>query len=198
MRLLAVLSLVLLNLGCSYLKTRNNDKIKLEPEYGLEIKDPDVQILVDEFFLLAEQSGVSFTKQVSIGITDHIRDYHKTAIGLCTYNARWREIDIDKKYWKTATWTSKISLVFHELTHAYCYRDHDWAAKHEYQDPRVESVLRLVDPVYYRPSFIREPDGYFNDGCPITIMHPVILDDECMNKHYSRYIVEMFERCQPY
>jgi hypothetical protein len=56
---------------------------------------------------------------------------------------------------------------------------------------RLNEALNWVSKGGPRP-------GYYDDGCPSTFMHPVILDDFCVANHFSDYSKEMFNRCKPW
>lgn len=148
-------------------------KVKLAPEYPGE--DPRVIDIVKEYKELATKQGFYFTKQVTIGFSDI---QSATVIAFCTFGKGWREIDIDKDFWDRSDYFARKMVVFHELTHCYCDRDHDYGL----DKPYVKSKKTLEN-------------GYFDDGCAITIMHPVQLFDSCYLAHYDHYVKEMFDRC---
>lgn len=173
------------------------EKAKPAPEHVGEAVDPELKVIVDEFFSLSKRFNITFQNEASIGFSN-LDKYKKTAIGLCTYGDGWREIDIDKNYWKRATWLSKIALVYHELAHAYCDRRHDYGKNKKYQDPEIQAIIDIFNPERIPMSLIMTPPGFFDDGCPLSLMHPTIIDDVCTKKHYDHYVREMFERCDPF
>lgn len=155
---------------------------KIAPEYrGV---DPSVQHFVKEYKELAKMQGITFKNEVTIGFKD-IKD--NSVIGLTTYGLGFREIDLDKKYWSKSTEMTKRALIFHELTHAYCTRGHDFGGGEKY--PEFE------DWKGHEPR-----KGHYQDGtgCALSIMYPVVLDDFCMLTHYTDYMQEMFVRCEKY
>lgn len=107
---------------------------------------------------------------------------------MCTYGGFWREIDIDIDFWNRATPTSKLALMFHELAHCYCTRGHDFADGTEYPEPKFMDFFSKCTT---------EP-GYYPDGCPLSIMHPIIIEDTCVANHYNDYVNELFNRCDPW
>lgn len=183
------LSLVVVLATCS---PKNPHGIKNEPEHINPVKNEEIQVLTKEFFKLGEKKGIKFKNNVTIGLKDIKSD--KT-IGLCTYTAKWREIDLDSNYWARATWLSKIALVYHELAHCYCERDHDWAEGKRYP---TDFELWFDNIINETPLTPLKPEGYMEDGCPMTLMHPTIIDDYCTKAHYAHYVKEMFDRCEPY
>lgn len=176
--------------GCSSM--REKSKIKQKQEYtGV---DPLLQPYVDEFFKLSAENHLVFKNSVSMGFTDIKRD---TVIGTCTYQTSFREIDIDKTYFKEAGPLCRKILVFHEMIHCYCNRDHDHndgvayplSLMSMFKDKVAEKIPWCLD---------KNPSGYFDDGCANTIMHPVIQDEWCIERHYDHYLKEMFNRCDPF
>ena len=168
------------------------DKVKEKPAYAGMISDPEVYSITKSYFELSTYNHITFRRYVTMGFTDIERG---NVIGLCTFGRGFREIDLDKTYWKNATWPSKVALVYHELTHCYCQRDHDFDNGTMYPDGSLRYILqrwqdRLPSPL--------KPEGFLGDGCPKSIMHPIILDNECFEKHYDYYTTEMFARCKPF
>jgi hypothetical protein len=151
---------------------------KLVPEYkGI---DPLVRSYYDEYIFLASQNGIKFFKPITIGMKD-IEDTKNLWIGMCNYGLGFREIDIDKSYWSHADALSKQALIYHELTHCLCNRyEHDYGDGKLYPEPNSNA-----------------PDikGYYDDGCPLSIMHPTVAPSVCVSEHYEEYIKEMFDRC---
>lgn len=170
---------------------------KRAPEHTMEINDPEIKTITNEFLRLSKRNNIVFENQVSIGFRD-LKKYKERVIGLATYGGEWREIDLDREYWEKATWLTKIALLYHELTHAYCTRRHDWAKDKKYRDPDMQAVIDLFNPEMPPLSLLWPPPGFYDDGCPLSLMHPTIIDDECTQKHYSEYVKEMFQRCDPF
>jgi len=152
--------------------TFNISGTRLIPEH--EGVDPKIVPYVNEYMDLAKIMGIKFKNKVSIGFKDINRG---VIIGECVYGINFREINIDRNYWDHATPISKNTLIFHELAHCYCGRIHDYGLGKEYEN---------------------EWEGRLEDGCKTSIMSPKILPDDCMVSHYKYYVVEAFDRCQPY
>ena len=162
--------------------------IKPHPEHvGV---DPKVQSIADEYFWLSKQNHFTFDHKVTIGFKNI---NHGDVIGLCTSTWFWREIDLDTAFWDRATKTSRMALLFHELTHCYCGRNHDFALGKDYPDTVEKRMKQAFEWINSKDGPI---PGYLDDGCPASIMYPEILEDECTLKHYNDYIQEMFDRCQ--
>ncbi len=164
--------------------------VKPRPEHiGV---DPKVQSIVDEYFWLGTQNHLTFNHKVTIGFKNI---NHGDVIGVCTSTWFWREIDLDTNFWAHSSATSHMALLFHELTHCYCGRNHDYADGKDYPntvDARIKQAFE----------WIRDKNGpipgYLADGCPASFMYPEILDDQCTLKHYNDYVQEMFDRCDAY
>ena len=164
-------------------------QIKLAPEY--EGVDPRVAPYVDEYIGLANDQGITFDKKVTIGL--HKIPEHQI-IGWCTEAFTFREIDLDTEYFVSGSELSRKMLIFHELTHCYCDRGHDFNAGKDYPEPSNLNSLHI----FPRLSPLKDVEGYFPDTCPLSIMHPIHIDDFCAQHHYAHYIKEMFDRCLPY
>lgn len=168
-----------------------NGRFKVAPIHSMEIKDPELKVLVNEFMDITARKNIKFKRKVSIGFAD-IKD--GSTIGTCTYGGTFREIDIDEKFWKESNWINRTSLVFHELAHCYCGRDHDFDSGKMYPDSSFKYIFQnLYDTV--SPLKL---EGYMEDGCPKSVMHPKLMDEYCFRIHYNEYIDEMLNRCEPY
>lgn len=163
--------------------------VKFNPEYT--DVDPKAQVLVNEYLELSKQHHVTFDKKVTVGFK---KINNSDIIGICNYGTNWREIDLDSGWWDTQTSTEQLMLIFHELTHCYCGRDHDYEDGTKYL-PTAE--LRLQEAEEWSKHGGPKP-GRFEDACPKSIMYPIVIDETCAYSHYSEYIEEMFNRCTPY
>jgi hypothetical protein len=158
--------------------------IKTHPEYkGV---NPEVQSYVDEYKALAKIQGIVFENEVTIGFKS-INDAN--VIGECYYGNGWREIDIQALWWMESSNTSRLALLWHELSHCYCGRGHDFEGK-KYPEPDEIKKLAKENKL--------GGVGYYPDLCSKSIMFPIILLDECIKIHYNDYIKEMFRDCRPF
>jgi hypothetical protein len=139
--------------------------------------DPKAEPLVDEWLSLAEIYGLKFDKSVTVGFMDIDRT---GVVGQTNYSLFFREIDLDKTYWEYFTITSRTVLVWHEMTHAYCDRGHDYGPGKEYKKDD------------------KSGDGFFGDNCPRSLMYPYIIEDSCFLSHGAEYVEDMFQNCDPY
>lgn len=162
---------------------------KFGPEYqGVDTK---AQPLVDEYMWLSKQNNLEFKHKVTIGFK---KITEENVIGLCTYGHKWREIDLDLDFWLTSSLSEREALLFHELSHCYCHRDHDYGDGKNY--PETEK-LRIEEALEWRKHGGPKP-GRYDDACPISLMYPVVVDSSCFLAHYGDYVKEMFDRCDPY
>ena len=115
-------------------------------------------------------------------------------IGLCYwgFNAFGKggtppRIEIDPSYWEFHSEIQKRALIFHEIGHCGCQREH----------PNVEVnwLVKLLDKAHI--SHRRYAINYFEDTCPRTIMHPYDLSSACLTRHKKYYDEEMFKHCTP-
>lgn len=174
---------------------------KSHPEYSNIITDSDVKSIKKSFLEEASRQGIKFTNDVTIGFKKfNTKDPgQRNIIGLCVYGDGWREIDLNIVYWKNTNFVVKEALLFHELSHAFCDRDHDYGKDRFYPSPRpsiLEKIMNImIQKVVLSPI---KPDGYFEDGCPISLMHPVIPSEKCIIDHRDHYKIEIFDRCIPF
>jgi hypothetical protein len=178
--------LCFLVIGSSMPKVNPFHKPKIKPDQvGI---DKEILVFEKMYALDAAMRGIKFKKHVTIGFSLIKKKKGKgTVVGLCTYGKKFREIDVDSQYWHESTWTSKRSLIYHEMTHCFCGRGHTFN----------DGIYPEADDLPKGPFFMIEP-GYLQDGCPMSIMYPYILSDECVAKHWEMYDQEMFESCYPY
>lgn len=174
--ILSIISLIVCLGSCASMV----GKVRLVPKY--DGVDPKLQSYTQEWLNLAKDRGITFPKGVSIGFETINKG---STVGQCWYGGFWREIDIDVGYWKILDENEKDSLLWHELTHCYCGRKHDYGKDKEYGDD-VKKAAEVVDGFYPL------------DGCPKSIMYPEVVDSYCIEKHLLDYETEMFDRCEPY
>jgi hypothetical protein len=158
---------------------------KLVPEYtGV---DPKAAEIVDEFLSLAKINGVVFTDKVTVGFKNIAQDSSShRVLGLTSYGRNFREIDLDILFWENYTKMGRTMTLFHELGHAYCGRRHDFGNGTMYYEGDDESKIR------------DQKEGFYDDGCPKSIMAPFTFTDDCALAHYSELCKELLSRCEPY
>lgn len=145
--------------------------------------NPILTPYVDRWLGLAKNNGLEFKNTVNIGFKKVTID---GAVGLCYYGSKFREIEIDPEYWNRISYISKTVLVWHELSHCYCKRDHDYDKDKVYPTPKeIESQGKKIE-------------GYYKDKCPLSLMYPIVVDELCFVMHSDDYAREQFQRCEPY
>src|ERR1035437_8833584 len=180
--------------SCTLVHVKNT--VPKEPEMVLAGIDPQISEYFNEYLKLSSQHYITFSKNPVIRFVKIVKKSiipGTTVIGICHRSTPLKFIDIDTEFWEHASKSSRKFTIFHELGHCMCGRDHDFAEGKEYKEEVVEKVLNYI---YNRVSF-QIPEGYYDDWCPKSIMHPTNNDDSCYEKHYSEYVNEMFERCKP-
>lgn len=163
---------------------------KLRPEYhGV---DPKIAPYVQEYKRYAKLQDFEFTKEVTIGFKNINKN---NTVAECYFEPGFREIDIDINYWDSMTDISRLNVMLHELSHCYCDRIHDYAEGKEYPDS-FEGRQKEKRDWYINHN---HHDGYYDsDNCPTSLLYPSVLDDFCTIAHFSDYVKEMFNRCEPY
>lgn len=92
-------------------------------------------------------------------------------------------IYLDSKFWETSSPERREVLILHELGHCLCRLDHNY-----YEGTYDKSDLEEGETGNYK-------NGYLPDQCPVTLMHPVVLDSDCFKKHRELYRYELRLRC---
>lgn len=164
-------------------------EVKIAPEYsGI---DPKAQQIYDEFILLSAQNNIRFYNKVTIGFKPIKIEY---VIGICNRGAFFREIDLDINFWLHNSPTARMAVLYHELAHCMCGRGHDYGEDLKYPETAMERLARALE---WKAKGGDRP-GYWDDGCPISLLYPVVVDNDCLLRHYHQYTVEMFDRCNPW
>lgn len=158
--------------------------------------DPKVFPIMVKYALLARKHDIAFRRDISVGFTD-IGD--GPTVGICFYGKNFREIEIDNKEWNTSSEITREQLLFHELTHCLCGRDHSFINKdgdlQEYPSVGFEEFLTNITTKW--PFYLPLP-GRYVDGCPTSYMFPHVLHDQCVIRHKEEYLEEMFYECEPW
>lgn len=122
-------------------------------------------------------------KRFTMGFRD--MDYSSSTVGVCHPLAY--EVDISRSWWHLNTSQSKrIELVFHELAHCVLRRGHT-------QKPIGDSWMHRWERFGFAIGMFAEK-AKLPDGCPSSFMHPYTLTEDCIDKHFSYYIEELFGR----
>lgn len=94
-------------------------------------------------------------------------------------------IEIDEAYWTGPgnNFWDKWALMYHELGHCACSREH-------VDDEGLEWLASLME----RREEVRVG---LPDGCPTSLMNPSVPSAECAAAHHAYYVEEMFRNCRP-
>lgn len=161
---------------------------KFLPEY--QGVDPRLQPMVDEYLWLSHQNHIAFSGTVTLGLK---KIGISSVVGLCTRAPGFREIDIDIDFWNKRGASQRLVTVFHELTHCYCAREHDYDKGTPYLPTEQGRIAEASAWSVGQPK-----PGRFDDACPKSLMYPIVVDEDCFRSHYGEYVKEMFNRCNPY
>jgi hypothetical protein len=158
--------------------------------------DKSLQPELDEYVKLAKQNGIKFKRPITMGISDINVPIgtESRVVGICFNYSQFKEIEIDKDQWKYHSEISRKSLLFHELTHCLCGRNHDYGNGEAYPTIEMDEVFDFLRKWHFYIPRI----GRYVDGCPLSIMYTHVLPDSCLKTHEKDYLSEMFHRCKPW
>lgn len=154
---------------------------------GTKVIEPEFQDYAKDFVSLMPE----YKEKVSqLGIGFRVFPENKKyseIVGQCTYNFFYgNSIGIDRKYWETASPTSKYFTLLHEMAHCVCYVGHSESTK---------GWLGIMEEILFKIG-IWKKKGYLWDGCPASIMHPSEFGDFCAWNYYYYYIEELKNSCR--
>jgi hypothetical protein len=148
---------------------------------GQEEDKREIKEFVEDYKKLMK--GIVDEKAIdSVKIT--ITDLEHPIVGLCWYNENPRRIQLDAKSWKSYDYAKKEALILHELGHCVCNLGHVHFMG--IYDTKSKAPERSED---------RLNSGFLEDGCPTSLMHPIVLNSECYTKHRAHYRYELHLRC---
>lgn len=100
-------------------------------------------------------------------------------VGVCKiYTNQKVEIVVDSNFWKNSGSERREILMLHELTHCLCKVGHEHD-EGEYEEDSLKDLRH----------------GFLEDGCPASLMYPVVVPVECFQKHKDHYRYEVRLRC---
>ena len=97
-----------------------------------------------------------------------------------------KKIEINIHWWRNpnSSQISKRLVVYHELEHCIRYRMHTNKAT------EIHDLSSFFDEIGYLLGLIPKP-GFFEDGCPVSLMNSQIAGSACQEKYYNVWIKEM-------
>lgn len=115
-------------------------------------------------------------------------DLEGNTVGLCTYTDVFghTRVEFDRKAWNNYSKMERLELAYHEFSHALCNLPHSWEG----------GIYPEASKSGIKSSGLAE-DGYYDDFCPVSIMHPYTIEDSCLKKHWGEYIKDLRDRCFP-
>ena len=124
-------------------------------------------------------------EDVSIGFVDYTEGERNAAV--CWPLGYLTEIDISRRWWfDMSSSLQKMELIYHELGHCVINRVHTKSKYGEDYVTRFENYL-------FELGILKELND-LKDGCPSSIMNPIVLDERCIIKHYNYYVDEFFNK----
>ena len=159
--------------------------ISLEPVVN-PVVDENLQVYLDGF--VSESKGLikkEDVQRISLGFKKYKKnkDDDLYVVGTCYWYSG--EITINEEWWKYAFPLERKEVVYHELGHCVLFREHTESTETKGFWAWIERVLFKIG--------ILEQKGYFEDGCPMSMMHPRTIDSGCMTTHYVGYIDELYK-----
>lgn len=155
--------------------------------------DPNLAPLINEYKSQLSDKlklpKISIAPRLTAGFSDKFDDTE--TVGICkSWYDNDSEIEILKSFWEKSDEKTRAVLVWHEVTHCVCNRNHTHAGG-AYPEPK-DGLFSLTG----LSGAELEKKGYFSDFCPTSIMHPYILSHYCIVKHWDHYKLEMLEGCE--
>ena len=178
MKKIFILILILFSTSCSS-NTKNISSYRIDPEFNPYI-DEYKNIINSKFTDNKELYDYRLDK-----LKINFAKLDDKVMGECSWNFFVdRSIEINKKHWQNATFIGKKFLIYHELEHCVRYRSHTHTKKEntDFWDYIEELAQKLG---------IIDKKGFFEDGCPDSIMYPYDTSEYCNEAHYNEYIEEM-------
>jgi hypothetical protein len=153
-----------------------------------KIVDPQFEEFVEEFKKISGRKDSSDYDDMSIVFSK--KNQGDGVIGTCHDAIFYREIEINEDFWTHSNYIDKQVLMNHELAHCVCNIGHS--------DPPSISEMSFFEKIYYKiRSWFVKDDNYFYDGCPKSWMNSTIVNSGCSYVHYSEYVKDIQNRCQP-
>lgn len=145
--------------------------------------DPNFQEYLEDFKLMNPEKAKAWQQyKITIGFYD----FKDSIAGVCFYFPKnIREISINPKIWSRSNYEERWELITHELAHCLCNRDHTWKGGKYKEVAEEDGVSRT------------EANGYFSDGCSMSIMHPRMQGYYCVGTHELEYKSDILNECNP-
>lgn len=145
---------------------------------------PVFESYISEFI---HESDGSINREDFKDFTMGFKRYKATekTVGVCHYSVN--EVDIDIDYWQSGVSISqRMELIFHELGHCILRRGHTHTKKDN-------KFITWLEKIAFKLGIFNKKK-HLADGCPASFMHPYVLGEVCINKHFDYYMDELFGR----
>lgn len=145
--------------------------------------NPEFKPYIQDF--IASSNGIVEESDVS-NLTMEFKDYGVPYRIAGTCWPHLTEIDVNKDWWEDhKSHLVRQELIYHELGHCILRRPHTTISDHG------DDFIDWVENELFKLGII-EKKGLLPDNCPASYMHPVILSERCIRKHYNYYVTELF------
>jgi len=139
---------------------------------------PEFKPYLDEFVAAAKAEGVDVSWRARALVVHRAGKLMGPTVATCYVTlVGGNEIELDGSLWDRISASKRMDISFHELGHCLLGR------MHTYEGGRY--------PKGTLSNMGRGP-GYLADGCPQSIMHPVVLEPDCVVTHWQGYVKELF------
>jgi hypothetical protein len=175
---LLILTVVSMAISCSTIKDDMFRPIPIHKNVDLEFQE-----YLSDFISIDPSKTKALNKyKITIGFYN----FKNSIAGVCFYFPNnIREISVNPSTWERSSYEDRWELITHELVHCLCNRDHTWKGGKYKEASEEDRVPRT------------EENGYFSDGCSMSIMHPRMQGAYCVGAHEAHYRSELFEGCDP-
>ena len=133
-------------------------------------------------------SNGAVTEEEFKGMDVQFGDLPGYAVGMCYITPFFRKVLIDRTWWrKNTSQMEREELIFHEFGHCVLFRPHTI--------PTASSgFFGWVERTLFKLGIFEKQEGYLEDGCPSSYMHPVVIREYCISQHYEHYLKELFNK----
>jgi len=126
------------------------------------------------------------TKEEFEGMDIQFGDLPGSAVGMCYITPFFKKVLIDRRWWKKNKFQmEREELMFHEFGHCVLFRPHTTPTD-------SSGFFGWVERTLFKLGIFKKQDGYLEDGCPSSYMHPVVIRESCISQHYGYYLKELF------
>lgn len=168
---LIILVVILICVSCS--------KFKIIKEY--DNVDPEFDSYVEEFAQVSDgKYSPERLNSLTIGFTSK---FEEEVYAVCNQAFNVNEIDVNRNWWKSASYQDRYQVMMHEMGHCVLQRQHSdfpgGSIVHE-----LEKLCNSIGLFKSVPELL--------DYCPGSLMSADMVSTFCLQKHDKYYINELF------